>query len=71
MDYNNGQILRNIERCMIEHLQEQYDDDEDKQAEILIQEENLNVKYDPSEIPQAYFKSLQETQAILLFLDED
>ena len=69
MENNNGQIVGKTVRDMIKHLQEQYDDDEDKQSEILIQEENLNVKYDPAHIPQVYFKKLQETRAILLFLE--
>ena len=55
---------------IMEHLKDTFCDDEEIEKEILMQEDNLKVKYNPAELPQAYFAKLQNAKTILMFLKE-
>ena len=57
-------------RDIMQHLQDTFCDDEEKETEILLQEDRMKVKYDPSELPQAYFAKLQNAKTILTFLNK-
>ena len=57
-------------REIIAHLQESYCDEEEKEAEIIKQEGNLKITYNPAELPQTYFVFLRHAQMILVSLKE-
>ena len=51
-------------------MQENFCDEEDTEEEILKQYKKMNVKYDPAELVQFYFKELQGTRTKLVSLQE-
>lgn len=70
LENNQGQIVGKTPREIIKHLRDTFCDDEQKEGEILEQELKLQVAYDPDDLPQVYFKKLQETRTILVWLGE-
>jgi hypothetical protein len=55
---------------IMKHLQDTFCDDEEEEDKILKQYRVMNVKYDPSDMIQVYFKVLQDACTILVSLSE-
>ncbi|WP_288992558.1 hypothetical protein [uncultured Marinobacter sp.] len=67
---DQGQLVGKTPQQIIQHLQDTFCDDEETEEEILKQYKIMNVKYDPSELVQVYFKALQDARTILASLNE-
>jgi hypothetical protein len=67
---DQGQLVGKTPKEIIRHLQDTFCDDEEAEEEILKQYKIMNVKYDPSELVQVYFKALQDARTILASLNE-
>eukprot|EP00978_Attheya_sp_CCMP212_P032195 scaffold124342_cov40-Attheya_sp.AAC.3 len=50
---------------IVQHLQDTFFDDEESEEDILKQYKIMNIKYDPSDLVQVYFKALQDARTIL------
>jgi hypothetical protein len=55
---------------IMQHLQDSFCDEEEAEEEILKQYKITNVKYNPSDSVQVYFKALQDARTILVSLQE-
>ena len=55
---------------IVKHLKENFCDDEETEEGIIKQYKKLNVKYDPADLMQVYFKAMQDEQSILVSLQE-
>ena len=67
---DQGQLVGTTPKAIIQHLQDTFCDDEESEEEILKQYKIMNVKYDPSDLVQVYFKALQDARTILASLNE-
>jgi hypothetical protein len=67
---DQGQLVGTTPKEIIQHLQDTFCDDEESEEEILKQYKIMNVKYDPSNLVQVYFKALQDARTILASLNE-
>ena len=63
-------MFRKTPQEIITHLQDAYCDEDEKEAELIKQEEDLKLTHDPAELPQTYFASLQQARMILVSLEE-
>ena len=57
-------------RQIIDHLQDSYCDEEEKEDDIIKQEEHLKIPYDPAELPHTYLACLPHSRMILVCLKE-
>ena len=55
---SQGLMVGRTPREIIAHLQDTYCDDEEKEAEIIKQEDKLKSPYDPADFLQTYFVAL-------------
>ena len=55
---------------IVKHLKENFCDDEETEEGIIKQYKKLNVKYDPADLVQVYFKELHDAKTILLSLQD-
>jgi hypothetical protein len=67
---DQGQLVGKTPQEITKHLQDSFCDDKEAEEEILKQHKIMNVKYDPSDLVQVYFKALQDAQTILVSLQE-
>jgi hypothetical protein len=67
---DQGQLVGKTPQEIMKHLQDTFCDDEEAEDEILKQYKVMNVKYDPSDMVQVYFKALQDARTILVSLSE-
>ena len=67
---NEGKLVGKTPQQTVKHLQENVCDDEETQEEILKQYNKINVKYNPADMVQVYFKTLQDACTILASLQE-
>ena len=71
LENTQGVMVGKTPREIIKHLQDVFCEDEEKEAEVLVQEEKLvRAAYNPDELPHAYFKELQDAKTMLVFLKE-
>ena len=67
---NEGQLVGNKTQKIIKQLQENFCEDEETEEETLKQYKKMNIKYDPDDMVQVYFKALQDARTILVSLYE-
>jgi hypothetical protein len=67
---DQGQLVGKTPQEIMKHLQDTFCDDEETEDEILKQYKVMNVKYDPSDMVQVYFKTLQDACTIHVSLSE-
>eukprot|EP00978_Attheya_sp_CCMP212_P009529 scaffold22535_cov32-Attheya_sp.AAC.2 len=67
---DQGKLVGKTPKEIIKHLQDTFCDDEESEEEILKQYKIMNVRYDPSDLVQVYFKALQDARTILASLNE-
>lgn len=68
---NQGVMIGKTPRQIVKHLWDTFCKEEEKEAEVLVQENKLvESKYNPDEQPQAYFKDLEDVRTMIVFLDE-
>ena len=67
---DQGQIVGKLPQDLIQHLQDTFCDDEEKEEEILKQYQSMRVSYDPADFIQIYYKALQDARTILVTLQE-
>lgn len=72
LDLQNSQglMVGKMPQDIVDQLQDSYCDEEEKEDEIIRQEDNLKVAYDPAEFPQTYFSHLQHPRIILIYLKQ-
>ena len=67
---NEGKLVGKKPQQIIKHTQENFSDNEETKEEILKQYKKMNVKYDPADTVQVYFKALQYARTTLVYLQE-
>ena len=67
---NEGQLVGNKTQKIIKQLQENFCEDEETEEETLKQYKKMNIKYDPDDMVQVYFKALHDARTILMYLQE-
>ena len=65
-----GQLVGKTPQQIIKNLQENFFDDEETKEEILKIYKKMNMKYNPDDMVQVYFKALQDARTILVSLYE-
>ena len=63
---NEGQLVGETTQQIINHLQENFCDEEETEEKIFKPYKEMKVKYNPADMVQVYFKALQDARTILV-----